>query len=141
MTLQIGRRQKAKDCSVSQVRVLRRLMVIITVLTEVFLVKRYVEGLPDASKTQLLDLIAASGQGDIEPTRATSGRQQLYPDVCICRLHSTNYSLSEHLILDSTSPCLHCLPVSKPASFTRDISTQINIIILRSVPPCSPLVL
>ena len=45
------------------------------------LAKRYVEGMPEASKTQLMDLIAAPGQDDIEPTRAASGRQQLYPDV------------------------------------------------------------
>ena len=47
------------------------------------LAKRYVEGMPEASKTQLMDLIAAPGQDDIEPTRAVSGRQQLYPDVCV----------------------------------------------------------
>ena len=39
--------------------------------------------MPEASKTQLMDLIAAPGQDDIEPTRAASGRQQLYPDVCV----------------------------------------------------------
>ena len=31
--------------------------------------------------TQLLDLLAAVGADDIEPTKATTGRQALYPDV------------------------------------------------------------
>ena len=31
--------------------------------------------------TQLLDLLAAVGSEDMEPTRAAAGRQVLYPDV------------------------------------------------------------
>ena len=42
-------------------------------------VRRYVEGAKDSSK--LLDLLAAVGQDDIEPTRAKTTRQALYPDV------------------------------------------------------------
>jgi exosome complex exonuclease DIS3/RRP44 len=33
--------------------------------------------------TQLLDLLAAAGSDEVEPTRAVAGRQALYPDVCI----------------------------------------------------------
>lgn len=31
--------------------------------------------------TQLLDLLAAEGTTEIEPTKAAAGRQALYPDV------------------------------------------------------------
>ena len=33
--------------------------------------------------TQFLDLLASVGSEDMEPTRATAGRQVLYPDVSI----------------------------------------------------------
>ncbi len=42
-------------------------------------VRRYVEGMTNA--TQLLDLLAAAGSDEIEPTKAAAGRQALYPDV------------------------------------------------------------
>lgn len=46
------------------------------------IVRRYVEGSKDSDK--LLDLLAASGENDVEPTPASAaGRAQLYPDVCI----------------------------------------------------------
>ena len=45
-----------------------------------FIVRKYVEGMKDS--TQLLDLLAAVGSEDMEPTRAAAGRQVLYPDVC-----------------------------------------------------------
>ncbi|PBK71312.1 RNB-domain-containing protein [Armillaria solidipes] len=41
-------------------------------------VRRYVEGMSNA--TQLLDLLAAAGSDEIEPTKAAAGRQALYPD-------------------------------------------------------------
>ncbi|KAF4611727.1 hypothetical protein D9613_003992 [Agrocybe pediades] len=41
-------------------------------------VRQYVEGMKDAS--QLLDLLAAEGTNDIEPTKAVAGRQALYPE-------------------------------------------------------------
>ena len=44
-----------------------------------FLVRKYVEGMKDS--TQLLDLLAAVGSEDMEPTRVAIGRQVLYPDV------------------------------------------------------------
>ena len=44
-----------------------------------FIVRKYVEAMKDS--TQLLDLLAAVGSGDLEPTRAAAGRQVLYPDV------------------------------------------------------------
>ena len=46
-----------------------------------FIVRKYVEGMKDS--TQLLDLLAAVGSEDMEPTRAAAGRQVLYPDVSI----------------------------------------------------------
>ena len=42
-------------------------------------VRKYVEGTKEP--TQLLDLLAAVGSDDIEPTRAVAGRQALYSDV------------------------------------------------------------
>ena len=42
-------------------------------------VRKYVEGMKDA--TQLLDLLAAEGSNEIEPTKAVAGRQALYPEV------------------------------------------------------------
>ncbi|KAJ7600823.1 hypothetical protein C8J56DRAFT_1038453 [Mycena floridula] len=41
-------------------------------------VRKYVEGMKDG--TQLLDLLAAAGSDSIEPTKAATGRQTLYPD-------------------------------------------------------------
>lgn len=49
------------------------------------IVRKYVEGMKDS--TQLLDLLAAVGSEDIEPTKATAGRQALYPDVCFSFLY------------------------------------------------------
>ena len=42
-------------------------------------VRKYVEGMKDA--TQLLDLLAAEGSNEIEPTKTVAGRQALYPEV------------------------------------------------------------
>ncbi|KAG6836902.1 hypothetical protein H0H93_001489 [Arthromyces matolae] len=41
-------------------------------------VRKYVEGMKDPNK--LLDLLAAEGTNEIEPTKAVAGRQALYPD-------------------------------------------------------------
>lgn len=35
----------------------------------------------EEKKTQLLDLLSASGSDDIEPTKAAAARQALYPEV------------------------------------------------------------
>jgi len=43
-------------------------------------VRKYVEGMKEP--TQLLDLLAAVGSDNIEPTRVVAGRQAFYPDVC-----------------------------------------------------------
>lgn len=43
------------------------------------IVRNYVEGMKEAST--LLDLLSAVGQDSVEPTRATSARQALYPEV------------------------------------------------------------
>lgn len=45
--------------------------------------RQYVEGMKDA--TQLLDLLAAEGSNEIEPTKAVAGRQALYPEVYTSR--------------------------------------------------------
>ncbi|KAG6853480.1 hypothetical protein C0991_004096 [Blastosporella zonata] len=45
---------------------------------KVIKVRKYVEGMKEP--TQLLDLLAAEGSNDIEPTKAVAGRQALYPD-------------------------------------------------------------
>ena len=49
-----------------------------------FIVRKYIEGMRDS--TQLLDLLAAVGSEDMEPTRAAAGRQVLYPDVCFSHI-------------------------------------------------------
>lgn len=48
-------------------------------------VRKYVEGMKDA--TQLLDLLAAEGSNEIEPTKAVAGRQALYPEVRFPAVH------------------------------------------------------
>ena len=53
----------------------------------IFIVRKYVESMKDS--TQLLDLLAAVGSEDLEPTRAAAGRQVLYPDVRFS--HVTDY--------------------------------------------------
>lgn len=42
-------------------------------------VRRYVQAMKDPG--QLLDLLAAEGSHEIEPTRASGSKQALYPDV------------------------------------------------------------
>lgn len=44
-------------------------------------VRRYVEGMKEASK--LLDLLSTAGSDELEPTKAVAARQVLYPDVSI----------------------------------------------------------
>ena len=56
-----------------------------TIDLPLFSVRRYVEGAKDSSK--LLDLLAAVGQDDVEPTRAKTARQALYPDVGVLHAH------------------------------------------------------
>ena len=74
MTEDAANRQKAEQAGIASISV-----------------RKYVEGVKDAN--QLLDLLAAAGAEDIEPTKAVAGRQALYPDV----------SLSSHIPLDCGS--------------------------------------
>ena len=48
-------------------------------VTSYLAVRRYVEGAKDSS--QLLDLLSATGSDELEPTKAVSARQALYPEV------------------------------------------------------------
>ena len=74
MTEDAANRQKAEKAGIASISV-----------------RKYVEGVKDAN--QLLDLLAAAGAEDIEPTKAVAGRQALYPDV----------SISSHIPLDCGS--------------------------------------
>ena len=70
MTEDAANRQKAEQAGIASISV-----------------RKYVEGVKDAN--QLLDLLAAAGAEDIEPTKAVAGRQALYPDVSIsCHISS-----------------------------------------------------
>lgn len=60
------------------VRFVRTLLLPPVVLTHRHTVRNYVEGMKDSSN--LLDLLSAPGSNDIEPTRASGGRQALYPE-------------------------------------------------------------
>lgn len=60
------------------------------------IVRQYVEGSKDSDK--LLDLLAASGENDVEPTPASAaGRAQLYPDVCDCSILDRAFVAKENL--------------------------------------------
>ncbi|PPR00807.1 hypothetical protein CVT26_012448 [Gymnopilus dilepis] len=75
-------------------------------------VRNYVEGMKDA--TQLLDLLAAEGTFDIEPTRAAAGRQALYPDylptatfvagVKAGQLHQGHFNANQYNYLEGSVP-------------------------------------
>ena len=67
-----------------------------------FTVRKYVEGMKDS--TQLLDLLAAVGSEDMEPTRAAAGRQVLYPDVHLSLLTDYLFILSNFVAQVSS----HC---------------------------------
>ncbi|KAJ7748468.1 hypothetical protein DFH07DRAFT_829791 [Mycena maculata] len=43
-------------------------------------IRKYISSLPETVAAQLLDLLSAADGNDIEPTRATSGRQAMYPE-------------------------------------------------------------
>ncbi|KAG5653149.1 hypothetical protein H0H81_002060 [Sphagnurus paluster] len=61
MTEDVANRQKAEKAGISCISV-----------------RKYVEGMKEP--TQLLDLLAAEGSNEIEPTKAAAGRQAFYPD-------------------------------------------------------------
>ncbi|KAI0683293.1 RNB-domain-containing protein [Cytidiella melzeri] len=77
-------------------------------------VRQFVEKMPEASRTQLADLIAALGTDEIEPTRVTSGRQQLYPDyfpssallagVKAGQLHQGHFNANQYNYLEGSVP-------------------------------------
>lgn len=88
MTEDAANRQKAEKSGITSMSGL------FSALTEFFvpffmpfLVRKYVEGMKDS--TQLLDLLAAVGSEDLEPTKAAAGRQVLYPDVRFS--HTSDY--------------------------------------------------
>lgn len=85
--------------------------------------RKYVEGIKEP--TQLLDLLAAAGSDDIEPTRAVAGRQALYPDVGVLTLFSFCSSCFNHVSSISLPPLW--LLVSKLVNCTKDISMPTNI--------------
>ncbi|KAG6817260.1 hypothetical protein H0H87_010921 [Tephrocybe sp. NHM501043] len=73
-------------------------------------VRKYVEGMKEP--TQLLDLLAAEGSNDIEPTKAAAGRQALYPDyiptptllagVKAGNLHQGNFNANQYNYLEGS---------------------------------------
>jgi exosome complex exonuclease DIS3/RRP44 len=80
MTEDAANRQKAEKSGITSTSgLLPALTEFIVPFFMFFIVRKYVEGMVDS--TQLLDLLAAVGSDDIEPTRAAAGRQVLYPDV------------------------------------------------------------
>ena len=95
-------------------------------------VRRYVEGAKDTSK--LLDLLAAVGQDDVEPTRAATTRQALYPDVRKLRL---SHIFDPAILMSSLSICLSRLfrLASSPDSSIKGTSTQISTITWRAACP------
>ncbi|KAJ3733858.1 hypothetical protein DFJ43DRAFT_1067052 [Lentinula guzmanii] len=75
-------------------------------------VRKYVEGMKDANL--LLDLLAADGSQEIEPTKAASGRQALYPDylpistllagVKAGELHQGHFNANQYNYLEGSVP-------------------------------------
>ncbi|KAJ7139526.1 RNB-domain-containing protein [Mycena epipterygia] len=43
-------------------------------------IRKYISSLPETDAAQLLDLLSAADDNEIEPTRATGGRQAVYPE-------------------------------------------------------------
>lgn len=95
MTEDAANRQKAEKSGVSSISV-----------------RKYVEGMKDSA--QLLDLLAAVGADDIEPTKATTGRQALYPDylptatllagVKAGKLHQGHFNANQYNYLEGSVP-------------------------------------
>lgn len=75
-------------------------------------VKSYVEGMTEAA--QLLDLLSASGSDEIAPTKASGGRQALYPDylppstltagVKSGELHQGHFNANQYNYLEGSVP-------------------------------------
>ncbi|KAF9478006.1 RNB-domain-containing protein [Pholiota conissans] len=75
-------------------------------------VRKYVEGMREP--TQLLDLLAAEGANEIEPTKAVAGRQALYPEylptatliagVKAGELHQGHFNANQYNYLEGSVP-------------------------------------
>ncbi|KAJ7456432.1 hypothetical protein FB451DRAFT_1511025 [Mycena latifolia] len=52
-------------------------------------IRKYISSLPETTAAQLLDLLSAADENEIEPTRAVGGRQALYPEANSTRDIST----------------------------------------------------
>ncbi|KAG5643684.1 hypothetical protein DXG03_000517 [Asterophora parasitica] len=73
-------------------------------------VRQYVQGMKE--HTQLLDLLAAEGTNEIEPTKAAAGRQALYPDYLTAatllagvkagELHQGHFSANQYNYLEGS---------------------------------------
>lgn len=95
MTEDAANRQKGEDAGISCISV-----------------RKYVEEMKDP--TQLLDLLAAVGSDDIEPTRAVAGRQALYSDylptstlvagVRADELHQGHFNANQYNYLEGSVP-------------------------------------
>lgn len=128
LTDDAANRQKAESEGLQCMSGKRFVFVLAHACSRPLAVRRYVEGLPEAKKIQLLDLLAAPGSDDLEPTKAASARQALYPEVSSL---SAVLALTETITPISTCPCPHCWLESRPDSYTRATSTQISITISR----------
>lgn len=71
---------RKKGSPAFQVRIRASIQWSISSLKLMLAVRKYVEGMKDTSV--LLDLLSATGAGDLEPTRTVGARAPLYPDVC-----------------------------------------------------------
>ncbi|KIK00978.1 hypothetical protein K443DRAFT_678766 [Laccaria amethystina LaAM-08-1] len=95
MTEDAANRQKAEHAGIASISV-----------------RKYIEGVKDAN--QLLDLLAAAGAEDIEPTKAVAGRQALYPDylpaamliagVKSGELHQGHFNANQYNYLEGSVP-------------------------------------
>ncbi|TBU24927.1 RNB-domain-containing protein [Dichomitus squalens] len=75
-------------------------------------VRKYVEGRKDSN--ELLDLLAAAGSDNLDPTPAAAARQALYPDylptttllagVKSCRLHQGHFNANQYNYLEGSVP-------------------------------------
>lgn len=80
--------------------------------------------------SQLLDLLAAVGSDNIEPTKAVAGRSALYSDV---RNEQQYFILLSDAVAFSTFPRQRWLQESKPVNCTKGTSMQTSTTIWRYV--------
>lgn len=127
MTEDAANRQKAENSGITSTS--GKLPTLIDFSNDLIylIVRKYVERMKES--TQLLDLLAAVGSEDLEPTKATVGRQALYPDV--------RFSPIQLLFLSdlgsSIFPLRHYQLVLKQGNYIKDISMRINITISKEV--------